>query len=57
MAQTKLSKPQSSSDKKLHIAVIVCIVLVIASFVANILLIIDYSKLASIYIILWLLYN
>ena len=39
MAQPKISKPQSSSDKKLHIAVIVCIVLVIASFVANILLI------------------
>lgn len=39
MAQTKISKPQSSSDKKLYIAVIVCIVLVIASFVANILLI------------------
>jgi len=39
MAQPKLSKPQSSSDKKLHIAVIVCIVLVIASFIGNILLI------------------
>ncbi len=39
MAQTKISKPQSSSDKKLHIAVIVCIVLVIASFIVNILLI------------------
>lgn len=39
MAQPKTSKPQASSDKKLHIAVIVCIVLVIASFVANILLI------------------
>lgn len=39
MAQPKLSKPQSSSDRKLYIAVIVCIVLVIASFVANILLI------------------
>ena len=39
MAQTKISKPQASSDKKLYIAVIVCIVLVIASFVANILLI------------------
>lgn len=39
MAQTKISKPQSSSDKKLYIAVIACIVLVIASFVANILLI------------------
>ena len=39
MAQTKISKPQASSDKKLHIAVIVCIVLVIASFIGNILLI------------------
>ena len=39
MAQPKISKPQSSSDKKLYIAVIACIVLVIASFVANILLI------------------
>ena len=39
MTQPKLSKPQSSSDKKLHIAVIVCIVLVIASFIGNILLI------------------
>ena len=39
MAQTKISKPQSSSDKKLHIVVIVCIVLVIASFIGNILLI------------------
>ena len=39
MAQSKISKPQASSDKKLYIAVIVCIVLVIASFVANILLI------------------
>ena len=29
MAQPKLSKPQSSSDKKLYIAVIVCIILVI----------------------------
>lgn len=38
MAQTKLSKPQSSSDKKLYIAVIACIVLVIVSFVANILM-------------------
>ena len=39
MAQPKLSKPQASSDKKPYIAVIACIVLVIASFVANILLI------------------
>ncbi|MBB1503264.1 hypothetical protein HG471_000455 [Candidatus Saccharibacteria bacterium] len=39
MAQPKISKPQSSSDKKLHIAVIVCIVLVIVSFIGNILLI------------------
>jgi len=39
MAQPKISKPQSSSDKKLYIAVIVCIVLVIASFIGNILLI------------------
>ena len=39
MAQPKISKPQSSSDKKLYIAVIACIVLVIVSFVANILLI------------------
>ena len=39
MAQPKLSKPQSSSDKKLYIAVIVCIILVMVSFVVNILLI------------------
>lgn len=39
MAQIKISKPQSSSDKKLYIAVVVCIVLVIASFIVNILLI------------------
>lgn len=39
MAQPKISKPQSSSDKKLYIAVIICIVLVIASFIGNILLI------------------
>ena len=39
MAQPKLSKPQSNSDKKLSIAVIACIGLVIVSFVANILLI------------------
>ena len=39
MAQPKLLKPQSSSDKKLYIAVIACIVLVIVSFVGNILLI------------------
>lgn len=39
MAQPKLSKPQASSDRKLYIAVIVCIILVIVSFVVNILLI------------------
>ncbi len=42
MVQPKLSKPQSSSDKKLYVAVIACIVLVIVSFIGNI-LIIEYT--------------